>query len=113
MSENNKSDASKALRTIYNNVNYFLDVHNGEKESKVVNTLLNLLSENNKLLRGIYSQKNNVSNTIQPPRFTVKNMTDAQLKDLILQGLNFEFIYYLSNRKFSIEYIQQVAQKIK
>lgn len=97
------SDASKALLEIYNNVKELL---------RLVKDTYTLQSENNKILRGMYYQNNKV-NTVQPPRFTVKNMTDAQLKDLILQGLSFEFIYYLSNRKFSIDYIRQVAQKIK
>ena len=80
-----------------------------------VDKLYNAEEENYRILKALYYQSTNKNHTniAQPVNFTVKNMTDAQLKDLILQGLNFEFIYYLSNRKFSIEYIQQVAQKIK
>ncbi len=92
-----KDKASVALLEIYN----------------IVKQLYSIIAENNKILKGLYYQSTNKSNTAQSLNFTVKNMTDAQLKDLILQGLSFEFIYYLSNRKFSIDYIRQVAQKIK
>lgn len=102
----NQSPASKALSEVLNTV---------RENTNILKNCVNVLCENNKLLRAIYNQKSNIQphRPVEPLRFTIKNMTDTQLKDLISQGLSFEFIYFISNRKFSIDYIKQTAQKMK
>lgn len=100
MSESGKNKASIALLDIYNNVRGIV---------KNLNTIYAVEVENNKILKEIY-YRGNPSNTVRPVGFTIKNMTDAQLRDLVAQGLSYEYIYYLSNKKFSIEHIRQIAK---
>lgn len=53
------------------------------------------------------TNKQSVSN------WTIKNMTDAQAKDLLVQGLTPQQVHKISNSKFSVEYLIDMQSKIR
>ena len=45
--------------------------------------------------------------------WTIKNMTDAQAKDLLAQGLTPQQVHKISNSKFSVEYLVDMQSKLR
>lgn len=56
---------------------------------------------------------NNRNHNLTVCNFTIKNMSDAQAKDLLMQGLTPNDVSVLSNLKFSVQYLISLQNNLR
>lgn len=91
-----------------------------EKLCKEVSNKMNLIIKNQsyikadttqigQMLQQYFQQHNAVINTNVP--FVIKNMTEAQAKDLMRQGMLPEVVAVYADGKFSVQYLYALLRK--
>jgi hypothetical protein len=74
-------------------------------------------TEIGRMLQAFYQEEKlksskNVANKNVCNQFTIKNLTDAQAKDLLVrQGLSPEVVARISDNKFTVQYLINMVQK--